>query len=466
MVEDGLKQQCVRVTEHSEGYKVLIVCLEHIEPALNIINFYGRIEGTDHFAQELVLILPSSRLKKVKETGLNTFKPGAWEAYKEVTKRKAANIEQIVKEINLSEEEVMKKVNKIEDDIKREAFGKTKIKKLKQTENKPKSNENKKSEEEEAKDISQKILEHMEEQINKITNDKNKGRCGQIYKVRELVEGPKKAGQEAQAIKDPSNGEIVVNTKEIKRVTLDHCLKVLKNNEPHESVVDIVDTKNKAVEEIMKSKGGDFEVTEEAFEDVMKNLEFKNKRSYDLIVKADNSYKRAMFGLCKRILSTEMIPKRFFNTQLVQLYKGKGSAQELSNSRFLHLKDWLPRVCESLAVNNMKEDIIEATTKFQCGGVPRMRPQFHLFVIKSTMALAMENKEGRIFTLTDIVKFYDKEMLNDAILAVHGTVDKKALREWWKMNKSTLITVKTGMGNTETAEAGAVLGQGSKGASP
>ena len=92
----------------------------------------------------------------------------------------------------------------------------------------------------------------MEEQINKITNDKNKGRCGQIYKVRELVEGPKKAGQEAQAIKDPSNGEIVVNTKEIKRVTLDHCLKVLKNNEPHESVLDIVDTKNKAVEEIMK----------------------------------------------------------------------------------------------------------------------------------------------------------------------------------------------------------------------
>ena len=209
----------------------------------------------------------------------------------------------------------MKKVNKIEDDIKREAFGKTKIKKLKQTENKPKSNENKKSEEEEAKDISHKILEHMEEQINKITNDKNKGRCGQIYKVRELVEGPKKAGQEAQAIKDPSNGEIVVNTKEIKRVTLDHCLKVLTNNEPHESVVDIVDTKNKAVEEIMKSKGGDFEVTEEAFEEVMKNLEFKNKRSYDLIVKADNSYKRAMFGLCKRILSTEMIPKRFFNTQ-------------------------------------------------------------------------------------------------------------------------------------------------------
>ena len=107
------------------------------------------------------MILPSSRLKNVKEVGWNTFKPGAWEAYKEVTKRKATDIEQIVKEINLSEEEVMKKVNKIEDDIKREAFGKTKIKKLKQTENKPKSNKNKNNEKEEAKDISHKVLEHM-----------------------------------------------------------------------------------------------------------------------------------------------------------------------------------------------------------------------------------------------------------------------------------------------------------------
>ena len=305
--------------------------------------------------------------------------------------------------------------------------------------------------------------------VNKITEIKHVClfaifmQARQVF-IRELVEGPKKSGQEAQAVKNPANGEIVVNTKEIKRITLNHCLQVLKNNEPHESVRDIVSTKNEAVDEIMKSEEGDFEVTKDSFEEVMSKLESKNKRSYDLIVKSDSSYKRAMFSLCKRIIRTEMIPRRFFLTQLVQLYNGKGSAQELSNSRFLHLKDWLPRVCESLVVNKMKEDIIEATTKYQCGGVPRMRPQFHLFVIKSAMALALENKEGRIFTLTDIVKFYDKEMLNDAILATHGSVNKKALRIWWKMNQSTLITVKTGVGNTDTEEAGAVLGQGSKGA--
>ena len=128
--------------------------------------------------------------------------------------------------------------------LKEKHLEKKKIKKPKHIENKPKSKDDTKNEEEEAKDISLKVLERMEEQINKITQDKSKGRCGQIYKVRELVEGPKKSGQEGQAIKNPANGEIVVNTKEIKRVTLEHCLKVLKNNEPHESVTEKVKTKN------------------------------------------------------------------------------------------------------------------------------------------------------------------------------------------------------------------------------
>jgi hypothetical protein len=40
---------------------------------------------------------------------------------------------------------------------------------------------------------------------------------------------------------------------------------------------------------------------------------------------------------------------------------------------------------------------------------------------------------------------YDKEMLNDIILSLHGSVNRKALRLWWKLNLSTVITVKTGL---------------------
>ena len=403
------------------------------------------------------------KIKIVQESGWNTFKPGSWEIYKEVTKRKANSIKEVVENNELSEEEVIKKVDKIKDTINREVFGKTKIKKPKKVSTKTKQDDEKKSDEAEAKELSQKELEQMEDQINKITSSSN-GKCGQIFKVKQLIEGPKKAGQEAHAIKDPNSGELVVSTKEIKKVTLEHCLNALKNNEPSEDVKEIVNSKNDAVDEIMKDLEGDFVVTENSFEEVMSTLNRKNKRSYDFIVKADNSYKMAIFGLCKRILEKEEIPMRFYLTLLVQLSKNRGCAQDLSNSRFLHIKDYLPRVCEALVVNSMKDDIVEATSKFQCGGVPRMRPQFHLFVIKSTMAMALVNKEGRIFTITDLVKFYDKEMLNAVILSLHGTVERKSLRLWWKLNRRTVISVRTGLGNTEQGEAGAVLGQGSKGA--
>ena len=46
-------------------------------------------------------------------------------------KRKGVKIKEIVDNKDLTEEEVMKKIDKIEDEIKREAFGKTKIKKPK-----------------------------------------------------------------------------------------------------------------------------------------------------------------------------------------------------------------------------------------------------------------------------------------------------------------------------------------------
>ena len=48
--------------------------------------------------------------------------------------------------------------------------------------------------------------------------------------------------------------------------------------------------------------------------------------------------------------------------------KGKGSRLELGNNRYIHLKDWLPRTCDALIVDNMKPDILESSSIFQIGG--------------------------------------------------------------------------------------------------
>ena len=129
------------------------------------------------------------------------------------------------------------------------------------------------------------------------------------------------------------------------------------------------------------------------------------------------------------------------------------------------MKEWFPRMCEALVVEDIKEPILSSSSKFQIGGQPGMRPQFHLFVIKSLMALREKKDQGAIFSVVDIVKFFDKESLSDATFTLYNNhVDPKAVRLWWKLNSRTNITVLTGSGKSEQAEAGAVLGQGSSGA--
>ena len=416
---------------------------------------------TDHYSLEAEFLMPSSKQRGQTKPTWNVFKPGAFENYEKVSKKYSKKVEEIVEDEDLDIEEVIKNFDKIQDKIKYEAFGKTKVKQR----IKPKDESiNIESEEEGAKRLSKKEMAKLEEHINKIVTGSN-NRCGNVFKMKNMVEGSKKSGQEAQAIKDPKTGDLVVASSEIKKVTLEYCLEVLSNNEPNEENKDAVDLKEELIQEIMENKDGKFHVTEEAFERVMDNLEKKNKRSYDFVVKSSSEFKRAIFKLCKRISCSENIPSRFFLTILIQLYKGKGCLQQLTNSRYLHIKDYLPRVFEALVVDDMKDDIVAASSKFQIGGKPGMRTMFHLFVFKSIMANCENSTNGKIFTVADLIKFFDKERLIDAVLSLRGSVDAKALRLWWLLNSRTVIRVRTGAGETEEGDAGPVLAQGSSGGS-
>ena len=138
---------------------------------------------------------------------------------------------------------------------------------------------------------------------------------------------------------------------------------------------------------------------------------------------------------------------------------------ELTNSRFIHTKMWMPRLTETLVIDKMKNKIFDKTTKFQIGGQPGMRTQFHLFVVKSVMAVRENRDEGAILTLIDIQKFFDKQNLVDAMDSLFESgVNEKCYRIWYKLNQNTKISVRTGAGCTEIGYAGGVTGQGGSGA--
>ena len=144
----------------------------------------------------------------------------------------------------------------------------------------------------------------------------------------------------------------------------------------------------------------------------------------------------------------------------------KGSAQDLDNKRFIHMKEWLPRLVETLTVQPMKADIFNAGTKFQIGGCPRKQTAFHLFVVKSNIASKIMFGKGVILTLLDIIKFFDKQSLIDACDALHiANVNNKFYRVWYLLNSCTEIEVRTGAGTSARGMAGQVTGQGGGGAS-
>ena len=239
----------------------------------------------------------------------------------------------------------------------------------------------------------------------------------------------------------------------------------LKNNEPSENVLDLVDAVNELHGYRMSEYSEDqFEISERDFEKVVKKFQQKNKRGYDFLVRGGKKFKKAVFMLCKRMIDQETFPERFEETVLQQLYKGKGSRLELGNSRFIHLKEWLPRTCDALIVEKMKPDILASSSIFQIGGQAGHRTQEHLFTVRSVAALKMQQGMGIMLQVYDIRRFFDKENIRDVMNTLNEIgVNRKAYRTWFLLNQKTRISIKTGVGMTKECDVGEVVGQGTIG---
>ena len=74
-------------------------------------------------------------------------------------------------------------------------------------------------------------------------------------------------------------------------------------------------------------------------------------------------------------------------------------------------------------------------TKFQIGSKVGHRPEEHVFVITSFMAMLEKSKNACLFQLMDYSKFYDRESLRDVLLEVYRRKIKgKIYRLFLKMN--------------------------------
>ena len=153
----------------------------------------------------------------------------------------------------------------------------------------------------------------------------------------------------------------------------------------------------------------------------------------------------------------------FKYTTLHMLFKNNsGRTDMLTNHRFIHCKEWLPRVAECLVVEDgLKEHLVKGSSIYQIGGQPGHRSEELMFVVKSVVA--RQRSLGKLIILQgyDVSKFFDKEMIEDGVITcLRRGADPKAVRLWYKLNNGTRIQVRTRAGMTRFGEIGVVIGQG------
>ena len=178
----------------------------------------------------------------------------------------------------------------------------------------------------------------------------------------------------------------------------------------------------------------------------MNVLRKKHARKYEFILKGGKSLHNALYTLYESVWNEEVKPESWKETTIIQLDKGKPDKADLSNKRYIHTKDSIPKFFSHMLTATIKPKIVENMLSHQIGAVPGHRAQEHLFVIKSFMAHKEKNNEATAAALLDLVKFFDLEHLVNAMNELYESdVEGKLYRLEYEMNEKTRIRVKTGI---------------------
>ena len=412
---------------------------------------------TDHNAILTKIVLPMAQKKRAKkEPVINFQNPEGWERYKTFSDEFAPKMEEAL--VNCKDENALEReLHCIDLDIQIKAFGITWRA----------PGQGKKAKRKEAKELEQ-IYKEQQEELNEMIEKGNIGRDvnQKIYNMRNLING-QKVQSEPTAINNPTTGELITDEGEIKSVSLGHNMKILKKEKPREQDKKEWEKHLKEHEEIMRKEDTDrWKVDKRDWKTVVDKIKENNKMVYKFFTKAGERYKESMFKVMCHLIEKETVPKAFKKTSLLQIWKKKGSALDLNNMRFIHLRSWRSKLMEALVTQKMKTNIVESTPKIQLGGMPGAQSSEHLLTLKTWMKMKQETGKNGVFQVFDMKKFFDKESLLDCMtsLSNKAKVDNKSYRLWFLMNEETRISVKTSVGDSEERNLLDSIGQGTAGA--
>ena len=100
----------------------------------------------------------------------------------------------------------------------------------------------------------------------------------------------------------------------------------------------------------------------------------------------------ALYNVFYWVWKTEQIPSEWHNSKLVQIWKHKNPASDLSNWRHVHLKSESAKLFGFIVMSEARETTFTNMSKFQIATKPGHRSSEHIFFIESILALFQSQK--------------------------------------------------------------------------
>ena len=291
----------------------------------------------------------------------------------------------------------------------------------------------------------------------------NKGKSAAVFGLHKKVVGSKKSAQEQVAIINPETGNYVYTADEIKKVSLNYCVHLLRKKEPEGKFKEIV-AYNESIHEIRMKEEVDNDISElpiTTFIKTWENIKKKSASKYEFILKGGDSLKSAVLNLCEVIWRTEEIPLKWQESTLIQIPKSKGRVGDLDKMRHIHLRHYLCKFFCQLVMAHAKEPIFKKMSKFQIACKPGHQASEHLFVIKSVFAYYQTKNKALIMSSFDVKKMFDMENMYDVCKELYKCqVKGKVYRLIFHLNKNLRIKVQTSVGTSASKDTGPTIGQG------
>ena len=158
----------------------------------------------------------------------------------------------------------------------------------------------------------------MDELLKSCINQKEVKK--RMWKLKELLCGPKIVS-EPSCIHDPVRRcDLITDKENIKEVSLKHCFDILTKNKIRECDIAKLEAKKELHEEIINKDNKDsYELSVGLYKEVLKSLGKKGKKMFNLLNKAWDKYREAIYWYMRRIISNETIPGGFLITWLIAI---------------------------------------------------------------------------------------------------------------------------------------------------